>query len=568
MLSKIQQELNRLLQSAGIHPADDFAAPPKPEMGDVAFPCFNIAKTYGKNPAEAAKELAEKIAAQLSGDSFVEKVQAFGPYVNFFFCSEKVVAETILEIEKSKDKFVSNIEGKGKRVIIEYPSNNTHKEFHIGHFRNVCIGNALVQLYEKSGCKVFPVNYLNDFGAHVAKCLWGLQRFHEDEKPPENKQKWLGEIYAEASRYLKDHPEEALEVQEIQKQLEAKDQRIWKTFNETRKWSIEKFDEIFNELKVKHVHTFFEKDIKAKGQMIVDKLLKKGIAKVGEGGAIIIDLSEYGLDVALVRKSNGVGLYLTSDLPLAEEKFNKFDVDESIVITGEEQTFYFKQLYKILELTGVDKKLTHLSYGLVNLPEGKMSSRTGKVILYEDLRDQVYEKMYSETKERHTDWKEMKIVEIAKVLTQAALKFDMQKHESGKNITFDIKEATSFEGFSGPYLLYVVARINSIKEKAKKEGIKPGKTMGLTSMEEKKLALFIGEAKAVVKKALFQYNPSVIARYSFELAQAFNDFYNKHSVINAETKDLASARLTLCLAVHQVLISMLSILKIDSVEEM
>ena len=159
---------------------------------------------------------------------------------------------------------------------------------------------------------------------------------------------------------------------------------------------------------MKHVAVFYEKDIKAKGQKIVDELLKTGIATVGEGGAIIVDLSAYKLDIALVRKSNGVGLYLTADLPLAEEKFKKYDVDESIVITGQEQTFYFKQLYKILELMGEKRKLTHLSYGLVNLPEGKMSSRSGNVILYEDLRDQVYEKMLQETKDRHADWNEKK----------------------------------------------------------------------------------------------------------------------------------------------------------------
>jgi arginyl-tRNA synthetase len=316
------------------------------------------------------------------------------------------------------------------------------------------------------------------------------------------------------------------------------------------------------------VAVFYEKDIKAFGQTKVGELLKKGIATVGEGGAIIIDLTPYKLDIALLRKSNGVGLYLTSDLPLAEEKLKKYPVDESIV-TGEEQKFYFKQLYKILELTGFKEKLTHLSYGLVNLPEGKMSSRTGNVILYENLRDQIFDLMVEETKQRHTDWTKKKVIDTSKKLTQAALKFDMQKHEAVKNIVFDLKEATSFEGFSGPYILYTIARINSLVAKAKKEKISAGKEFGvLVAPEEKALVLMMGEIETVVEKALESYNPSAIARYVFELAQAYNNFYSKNKVVGAKTAELASARLALSVAVQQVLKNMLSILTIEAVEEM
>lgn len=568
MLKQVKVEIEALLEKYKVK-AEEMTVPPKSEMGDLAFPCFLLSKEAGQKPNEIAEEIVVELNKKISSSSVIRKAQAFGPYVNFFLNPAAVTDLTVRSIQKEKNLFGDNDSGKGRKVMIEYPSNNTHKEFHIGHFRNVCIGNTLVRIYARSGYEVYPVNYLNDFGAHVAKCLWGLQKFHAGEKPPENKQKWLGEIYSEASLYLKDHPESAEEVATIQKQLESKDKKIWPIFMETREWSIEKFEEIFEELGARYVAVFYEMDIKAKGQKIVDKLLEQGIATVGEGGAIIVDLTEFKLDIALVRKSNGVGLYLTSDLPLAEEKFKKFKVDESIVITGQEQVFYFKQLYKILELMGEKKKLTHLSYGLVTLPEGKMSSRTGNVILYEDLRDQVFEMMRQETQGRHADWSENKTNDTAKKLTQAALKFDMQKHEVGKNIIFDIKEATSVEGFSGPYLLYVVARIHSLAAKAKSEKIKASKNLsGLVSDEEKKLALFMGEAEMVISKALAQYNPSVVTRYCFELAQTFNVFYNKHSILNAETKELAGARLALSLAVKQVLENMLAILTIDTVEEM
>ena len=552
-----------MLHKAGVKEVGELATPPKAEMGDVAFPCFTLSKTLGKNPAEIAKEIASKITV----GGLVERVAVFGPYVNFILSPSAVIGEVVGEVLKKKKDYGALTSGKGNKILLEYPSNNTHKEFHIGHFRNVCIGNTLTGLYRATGSKPHVVNYLNDFGSHVAKCLWGLLKFHGSEKPPANKQKWLGEIYAEASRYLKDHPEAESEVVEIQKKLEAKDKSIWKLFMETREWSIEKFDGLFKELGVKHEAVFYEKDIKAKGQKIVDELLKKKIAEVGEGGAIIVDLTAHGLDIALVRKSNGVGLYLTSDLPLAEEKFQKYKVDESIVITAQEQQFYFRQLYKILELMGFKKKLTHISYGFVTLPEGKMSSRTGKVILYEDLRDQVYDHLLKATQERHADWPKKKIKQTARALALAALKFDMQKHDAVKNIVFDIKEATSVEGFSGPYVLYSIARINSILRKAGKVSKKVS-FASTTMSEEKRLALLMGGYSAMLEKALEQYNPSVVARYCFDLAQAFNDFYAKCPILTDDDLTTSAARLALSQAVKNVLINGLSLLSISPVEEM
>ncbi len=561
----IEQQIFDLLKTINIQDGD-LSVPPKPEMGDFAFPVFNIAKEQGKNPAEVAKELAEKLQENTS--DLIEKVEAFGPYVNFFLNTGAIAKLILEEMQNKKENFGANKSGDGKSVMIEYPSNNTHKEFHIGHLRNLCIGNTLVGLYRKSGYEVIPVNYLNDFGSHVAKCLWGVLKLYGGKIPAENKQKWLGDVYAEASGAVKDNDEYKKEVSELQQKLEAKDPEIWPLFMETRQWSIDKFTELFEELGVEHKDVFFEKDIKEKGQNIVDELLTKGVATVGDRGAIIIDLSEYKLDIALVRKADGTGLYLTSDLPLAEEKFKKYDVDESIVITGIEQNFYFKQLYKILELLGIKKKLTHIGYGLVTRPEGKMSSRLGNVVLYEDLRDEIFEKLYRESEERHPDWDQNKLEETVQKLTQAALKFSMQKHEAAKNIVFDIKDATSFEGFTGPYVLYVVARINSILRKASATKENNTNFTLLIQSEEKKLLLLMAEYEGVIQKALENYNPSVIAKYSFDLAQAFNEFYNKHDILKADTAELIQARLALAQAVKQTLTNALGILTIETVEEM
>ena len=583
MMVAIKSQVQELLKSAGVNIAGDLSVPPNAEMGDLSFACFNIAKEWKINPAEAAKNIKSKLeivpianrGSRLAVGrnlelGITERIEVAGPYVNFYLNTSALAKLVLDEIQKQKNNYGENELGKGKKIIIEYPSNNTHKEFHIGHLRNVCIGNVLARLYEKSGYKVYSVNYLNDFGNHVAKCLWGLFKFHKDEKPPANKQKWLGDIYAEASRYLKDHPGAAGEVAEVQKKIEEKDPELWPMFMATRQWSLEKFKEIFKQLGVKHLAVWYEKDLKDQGQKITDELVQKGVAKTGEGGAIIIDLSQYNLDVAMLRKSNGAGLYLTSDLPLAMSKFKKFKVDESIVITGTEQNFYFKQLHKILEIIGFQKKFTHIGYGLVNLKQGKMSSRLGNVILYEDLHDEIYEKLKIESTQRHADWSEKKIDQTAHILTMAALKFDMQKHEAAKNITFDVQESTSFNGFTGPYILYVVARINSILKKSIKSlrSIKSVKFDLLNQPEEKQLLLLLAKYEDVVKSALAEYNPSVITRYCFDLAQQFNDFYNKHSVLNAENKDLVAARLQLSLAVKNVLENALGLLTIDTAEEM
>ena len=567
MTAEIKLEIKKLLVSAGVNGEIELTTPPNPDMGDFAFACFNIAKEQKISP----KDAVEKISSQFSVHSsrLIERVVVMGPYVNFYLQAGRVADLVLKQISKKNKNFGENKSGKGKKVLIEYPSNNTHKEFHIGHFRNVCIGNTLVKLYQKSGYKVYPVNYLNDFGNHVAKCLWGLLKFHKNEKPPENKQKWLGDIYAEASAKVKENPEFGKEVAEIQKKMEERDPDLWPLFMDTRDWSIEKFEEIFKQLGVKHRAVFYEKDLKDRGQKIVDDLLLKGVAEVGEGGAIIVDLSKYNLDIALLRKSNGAGLYLTSDLPLAVEKFRKFNVDESIVVTGTEQNHYFKQLYKILELIGFNKKLTHIGYGLVNLKEGKMSSRLGNVILYEDLFDEVYEKLKTESRHRHADWNEKKINETAHILAMASLKFDILKHEAAKNITFDIKEATAFDGFTGPYILYVIARINSILQKSKIKNQKSKIRFELLDKpEEKQLVLFLARYEDVVSEALREYNPSAITRYCFDLAQQFNNFYNKYSVLNAESRDLISVRLQLSEAVKSILVNALNLLTIGIVEEM
>ncbi len=576
MISIFESTIKKILSDVGVEGEIVLTTPPNAEMGDRAFACFELAKKEGINPVEAAKKFLDKIEKNRAEHyELFQDIAPAGPYINFYFKTAALAKMVFEAMEKQGENYGSANVGRGKKIMIEYPSQNTHKEFHIGHLRNVCIGNTLVQLYKKCGYDVLPVNYINDFGAHVVKCLWGIQHLAWDEyQKIKNstdqiaKQKWLGELYAKVSGYITEHKEVQGEIDELQKMLEAKDEKIWELFKETEEWSLAGFEKIHEELLTHHEHLFLESNIKEKGQQKVSELLKKNIATEGEKGAIIVDLSSFGLDIALVRKGTGAGLYMTSDLALAEEKFKNHDIEESITITGIEQNFYFKQLFKVLELSGFKNKMTHIGYGLVNLPEGKMSSRKGNVILYEDLRNEIYSQLLEESKVRHADWADEKLQETAITLTMAVLKFSMQKHEAQKNFVFDMKEAVSFEGFSAPYILYVVARINSLIKKSEITNHSfQGDVEVLQEKEEKKLLVLLAGYEEVVQKALEDYNPSVVTKYCFDMAQAFNEFYNKHQILGVADR-IKNVRLQLCFAVKNVLKQALSQLSITSVDVM
>lgn len=587
MTDTIKVKLTQLLKNVGTQGNINFSIPPKADIGDLAFACFEEAKLRNQSAPLVAQQLVSAINDELKGQSplskkfplsssikvLVEKCQAIGPYVNFYLNAGEIAKLIISEIQKQGKKYGMNKQGKNKKVLIEYPSNNTHKELHIGHLRNICIGNALIKIFAANGYKAIPINYVNDFGAHVARCLWGLKKFHNKEEPGEDKQKWLGDIYAEASQYLTEHQESKAEVEKFQKKLEARDKKLWPLFKQTRQWSLDGFKKVFKELKVKHHKVFYEKDVKPAGQRFVDKLLKKKIAQVGEGGAIIVDLKKYNLDIGLLRKSTGAGLYLTSDLGLAKAKNKALTkATEHVHITGSEQNFYFKQLFKILELAGYKYKMKHIGYGLVNRPEGKMSSRLGNVILYDEIRDEIFEQVFQETALRHPGWPKEKIIAMAQNIAFAAIKFDFLKHEAAKMIIFDAKSATSFDGFTGPYILYVVARISSILRKANSNSatiktLKADYSL-LVHPAEKQTVMLLGQFGEVVIKAFANYNPSVITKYSFDLAKQFNYFYNHCSVLKAENESLKKVRLTLSMAVKQALENCLDLLSIDTVEEM
>lgn len=558
--TSIYQEIETLCKNAdAIVHAEDFEQPPEPEMGDIAVPCFALAKELKKAPPRIAQDIAKNI--QTDNAIYVASVKANGPYVNFTLKTDVVADYVLSYIEERADAYGSD-KTQSQTIQFEYSQPNTHKAFHIGHLRNAVLGYALTKLLASQGNTVHAVTYVNDVGSHVAKCLWGLETFFEGNIPQNERGRFLGNVYAKAAQELEDHPEYHTRVSEILRKLESEDADTMKRWKETRQWSLDGFETIYKDLNISFEKTYCESEVKQRGHAIVDELLNKGIARESEG-AVIVDLSEYGLDVLVVRKSDGTGLYATSDLGLAEEKA-KEEWNESIVLTDIRQSLYFKQLVKALELMGNTRVFKHLGYELVRLVGSSMSSRKGTVILYEDFRDEVIVYARQETSARHTDWSEEKIDETAHALALAAIKFSMLRVKPENIITFDKEEALSFSGFSAPYILYTNARIASI---IKKQTVNEAHGHSFDHPCEKELVIMLSRWEETVSRAAHENNPSDICTYLHNLARAFSAFYEACTIKDAQPA-AAYGRMRLIQAITQTMENGLTLLGIPVLREM
>ena len=538
--------------------------PPDLEMGDFAFPCFTLSKKLKKSPINIAEEILQKVKPTKT----IIKIEAKGPYLNFFINKTDFNSKIIESVLKQLDRYGTG-KKKKEKIMIEYSQPNTHKAFHVGHLRNVCIGDSLVKIYKHQGHQVIAANYIGDVGAHIAKCLWCYQKFHKGEIPKENKGEWLGELYSEAVAKLEKNPDYKEEISTVLKKLESKKSNdIIKLWEKTKKWSMNDFHVIYDWIGNKFDVWFFESDVEKEGKKIVSEFRKKGLFVESEG-ALIVDLKKHNLDVFLVLKSDGTSLYSTKDLALAAKKFREFKIDKSLYVVGNEQRMYFQQLFKTLELMGFKKakKCKHISYELVMLPYGKMSSRAGNVILFSQLRENVMEKLQKEVKIRHKDWSTKKIDEVARKIGLGALKFGMLSQDNNRIITFKLDDWLSFEGETGPYIQYACARISSIFRKANGFIGEIDYSL-LQSNEEHLLIRKMADFEDVIRKSAENYKPSLVANYLIELSQTFNEYYHKTQILKTESTALRGTRLALILAVKQVLKNGLELLGINSLEEM
>lgn len=567
---KIQQDISKLLGNVDLikHEKieETLEVPPETEFGDLASNiCFSLSKKMKKSPQEIAKIIVNEI--KISKNSIISKVEAKAGYINFFFNYSKIAKLSLKKILKEKKIYGSSNLGKKKKIMVEFAHPNTHKGFHIGHLRNICIGESVSRLLEFTGHKVIRTNYQGDIGPHVAKCLWGFINLHKLKAPKENRGEWLGKVYPKVSRYFDDDEKINQEVMKINKKLYERDKKIVKIWKMTRKWSLDYFDEIYRELGTKFDRLYFESEVEKRAVEVSKELLKKGIAKLSED-AIIIDLSKYDLGIFVLLTKEGNPLYESKDLALAEKQFSDFKIDRNIHVVGSEQKFYFQQLFKVFELIGSPAagKSYHLVYELVSLKKTKMSSRLGTIVLYNDLKKEMLKKTLKEIEKRNPRMSKKEKIELAEKIGIGALKYGMLSISCDKLLLFDWEEALQLEGNTGPYIQYAHTRCNGILNKAKKSKEK-FENRNLTE-GEKKLVKKLIEFPDVVRQSVRDFRPHYICNYAYELATVFSEFYHTCPVLKAETKELRNFRLTLVKVTKITLKNCLNLLGIETPEIM
>ncbi len=547
--------------------------PSDESLGDYAFPCFSLARELKKSPSAIATEIAARINDTLATEkeSLIERAHGTGSYINFFVNKPRLAAAVLAAVEREKGSYGSS-KKTNKTIMVEYFHANTHKAVHIGHVRNICIGESLCRILEFSGNSVIRVNYQGDIGPHVAKCIWGIQNLNVGAPPATNRLRWLGNVYVQANTAIEGNEKLEGEVKQLLLRIYSGNKELERLWRETRQWCLDEFGEMYNDFGVKYNELYFESDMEFEARKISQQLLKGGIATESDG-AIIMDLKPCNLGVFILLTKDGTALYSSKDIALARKKMSKYSLDRSIHVVGREQELHFKQLFKTLELMGGREKdfaakSFHLIYGLVMLPTGKMSSRAGSVVFYDDLRNELLELAAAEVKKRHTGWNEGEIAAAAKKIAFAALKFGMVNRDNDRELVFDWEHALMMEGETGPYMQYAVARIYSVFRKHGKPLPQRADYSALTTTAaEISLIKLLQSFPPAVSAASEQLKPAILSRYLLDLAQSFSNFYNDCPILNAEP-DVRDARLLLCAAVRQVMENGLNLLDIGALEEM
>jgi len=560
MKSKIAEVLKNLGYEAS---EKEIEEPPRKELGDYSFPCFNLAKKLNVNPIELAKEITRKIPVDRY--PFLLKVEAVNGYVNFFIYWEKVTNEILGRILSMKKIDFGN----KQNVMVEFSQPNPVHSMHIGHGRGTFIGDALSRILEFSNFKVIRANLMNDTGLQVAKLVTGYLLWYNGKTPDKKPDYWLWEIYVKFHEEAKKDASLEEKAREILRKYEIeKDKEIIKVWNRIVKWCVKGFKETYKKLKIKFDVWFYEHEFREKGKEIVYQALAKNLAFKSEEGAIIAKLEDYGLSNCVILRSDDTGLYFTSDLGLTVHKFEKYKLDKSIWVVSTQQSLYFKQLFKFLELLGFEwaRNCYHCAFEHVSLPEGKMSSREGKAILLDEVINMLERKAREEVEKRNPKKSKRRISIVSRKIAIGALKYSILKIQPEDQIIFEWEKMLQLEGNTGPYIQYACTRCKGILKKAKKfeERLSPKKLRD----EEALLIKKIGEFSSLIQKIVKEMKPYYLANYLYELSTLFNNFYEKVPVLKEEDKDVKAFRLTLVKATEKVLSLGLNLLGIDVPEFM
>jgi arginyl-tRNA synthetase len=551
--------------------------PKDTKNGDYALPCFRFAKQLGKKPQDIAAAIKEGLDKNISNEGWIDEVNVINAFLNIFV-NQSRIGSTVLPkaIDGTWFDSYKKHAGHGKtRVMIEYSQPNTHKEFHVGHARNIFLGNSLVRLYRYCGYDVVAANYFGDEGTHTAKVISHINNTSA-VAPATDRGVWLGKMYAESDKALKAAEGENKEkiakgISDALAAIEAKSGPIYEQWKETRQWSLDEFDRIYKDFNIDFDTLFYESQVSEESQEIVTEYLKKDVF-IEDDGAIGVNLKKNKLGFCILRKSDGNTTYATKDLALARRKFDEHNIDRSIYVVADEQIHHFRQVFKVLELMGFEKSKDcfHLAYGMVVRPDGKMSSREGNSITFAALVQEVTAELTSKLKKYEDEWPKEEIDDVAKKLCEGALKYGMLCSDPVREIVFDLNDWLAFDGSSGPYLMYAYTRTQSIIKKAKEAGYEPNADTPelLTAVSERELMRAIYDFNETVSAACEGYKPSVLVTHLFNMCKSFNRFYADVSVIKAESDALRSSRLALVAAFGNTLKQGLDLIGITPPERM
>ncbi|UMZ73180.1 arginine--tRNA ligase [Natranaerofaba carboxydovora] len=536
--------------------------PPDPEMGDLAFPCFKLAKVRKKNPAEIASDLENSFEK----DDYFAEIKAAGPYLNFLFNKEKLAELTINQVMNQGEDYGNSDEGRGRTVVIDFSSPNIAKPFGIGHLRSTVIGNALYNIYEKLGYNVIGINHLGDWGTQFGKLISAYLKWGDEEELNKDPIDYLYKLYTRYHQEEENSEELEEEGREWFRKLEAGDDeasRLWEKF---RSLSLDEFKRIYDRLGVSFDSYRGEAYYNKYLDETIEKIVKSGIARESEG-ALVVDIDdEEDMPPCLLRKRDGATLYATRDICAAIKRYEEYKFEKCLYVVGDDQKLHFKQVFGVLDKMGYDfaSSCEHIAFGLIRFKEGKMSTRMGNIIFLEDVLDKAKTLALDVIKEKNPDLENKE--EVSEMVGVGAVIFGDLSNDRIKEVTFDWNKILDFNGETAPYLQYTHARICSILRKAKEdynlESIKL-----LTGDYEQEVIKKIAGFEDILKRTRELNKPHILARYLLDLAKVYNRFYNKCPILN-ETADVKMARLALCDCVRQVLKNGLSLMGIKTPDAM
>mgnify|MGYP004502813599 FL=1 len=570
---------------------------PNPEMGDLGVPVFVFAKTLHMAPPQISAEVVKIIKEKYSDYAKnCGEFTAVGPYVNLKLNKAEQSGAILKKIFDQGEKYGSlNENGKpflgGRKVMIEFSAPNTNKPLHLGHLRNDALGESVSRILKAAGAEVCKVNLVNNRGVHICKSMLAYKWFHEEKgETPESLgikgDHFVGQCYVEFDRWLKGekdkpetaHPEALAKAEEMLVKWEAGDPEVhalWKKMND---WTISGIKETYERTGVSFDRFYFESETYLKGKDEILKGLEKGIFFKAEDGSVRIDVTdvvgkgkdEDNHEKVLLRK-DGTSVYITQDIGTAISRHADWPFNQLVYVVASEQNYHFKILFYILKKLGFDwaDKLYHLSYGLVNLPSGRMKSREGTIVDADDLLDSLHSDALNAIEERGRE-SDVDADDVAEKVALAALHYYLLQATPIKDMLFNPAESLSFNGNTGPYLQYMGARISSILEKAKKSGVSASAEYSdlLKAPEEWELIKALGSFPETVNKSAENLDPSAMAAYLYDLSKLFSKFYQNCSIVNAESSELKSARLFLAECTLTVMKKAMNMVLVPFLEKM